>query len=393
MKRLLLLLLPALLLAGCAKQEPTTDATAIDLGNAVAESQPEEFSQGLIPLSTDPELGTSEELETYLLTAYGLERSDWTDAAAAYSQGFQANELAVIQLADGIDAGAAENQLVNYLENRRADFMGYAPEEAAMLEDALLLRRGRWLLLAVCPDPEGALDAFMTCFEGNTSQTQQVVRPYTEERDSRGYVVFDPPNQEEMPLYDTGPVVEAWRTGDSSALSEQDAAILEVCRQALEEMLRDGMTPAEQELAVHDWIIDHAAYDESHTFPNRSHPYGLLVEGQAICMGYANTFQLFMDLLDIPCVTVIGASGGSREDHAWNLVQLDGDWYAVDTTWDDPLGSYVGVPAANEKEHHRYFNVTSDFLRQTDHQWDYDAVQEATGTRWTWSVLRTSHRT
>ena len=350
-------------------------------------------SQGLIPLSMDPELGTSEELETYLLTAYGLERSDWTDAAAAYSQGFQANELAVIQLADGIDAGAAENQLVNYLENRRADFMGYAPEEAAMLEDALLLRRGRWLLLAVCPDPEGALDAFMTCFEGNTSQTQQVVRPYTEERDSRGYVVFDPPNQEEMPLYDTGPVVEAWRTGDSSALSEQDAAILEVCRQALEEMLRDGMTPAEQELAVHDWIIDHAAYDESHTFPNRSHPYGLLVEGQAICMGYANTFQLFMDLLDIPCVTVIGASGGSREDHAWNLVQLDGDWYAVDTTWDDPLGSYVGIPAANEKEHHRYFNVTSDFLRQTDHQWDYDAVQEATGTRWTWSVLRTSHRT
>ena len=129
MKRLLLLLLPALLLAGCASQEPTTDATAIDLGNAVAESQPEEFSQGLIPLSTDPELGTSEELETYLLTAYGLERSDWTDAAAAYSQGFQANELAVIQLADGIDAGAAENQLVNYLENRRADFMGYAPED------------------------------------------------------------------------------------------------------------------------------------------------------------------------------------------------------------------------------------------------------------------------
>ena len=161
----------------------------------------------------------------------------------------------------------------------------------------------------------------------------------------------------------------------------------------VEEVLRDGMTPAEQELAVHDWIIDHAVYDESHTFPNRSHPYGLLVEGQAICMGYANTFQLFMDLLDIPCVTVIGASGGSREDHAWNLVQLDGDWYAVDTTWDDPLGSYVGIPAANEKEHHRYFNVTSDFLRQTDHQWDYDAVQEATGTRWTWSVLRTSHRT
>ena len=107
-------------------------------------------------------------------------------------------------------------------------------------------------------------------------------------------------------------------------------------------------------------------------------------------MGYANTFQLFMDLLDIPCVTVIGASSDSREDHAWNLVQLDEDWYAVDTTWDDPLGYYENAPAANEANHHTYFNVTSDFLRQTDHQWDYDAVQEAEGTYWTWRHLNRS---
>lgn len=382
---LLILLLPALLLAGCAPQEPATDATASELGNAVAESQPEEFSNGLTPLSSELD---PEGLETYLLASYGLERTDWTDAAVAYSEGFQADELAVIHLADGADAGTAETHLANYLENRRADFTGYAPEESAKLEDAVLLRQGRWLLLVVCPDPDGALAAFMTCFEDNPSQAQQAVRPNGEERDSRGYVAFDPPNEEEMPLYDTGPVVEAWRTGDSSALSETDAAILEVCRQVLDQSITDDMTAGQKELAVHDWIIDHASYDKTHSSSNRNHPYGLLVEGQAICMGYANTFQLFMDLLDIPCVTVIGASGGSREDHAWNLVQLDGDWYAVDTTWDDPLGSFVDVPAADEKEHHRYFNVTSDFLRQTDHQWDYDAVQEATGTRWTWSALR-----
>ena len=388
MKQLFLLLLSLLLLAGCAPKEPTTDASAIDLGGVVAESQPESYADGLTPLSSELD---PDGLEEYITAAYGLDREDWVDAVAAYSQGLQAYELTVIRLVDGVDAGAAEEQLLAYLEGRRADFTGYAPDQAALVEDALLLRQGRWLLLAICPDPESAREAFLSRFDGGTVQT--VARPYTVERDSRGYVVFDPPKEEEMPLYDTAPVVEAYRTGDTSTLSEEDAAILEVCRQVLEEEIDDGMPPAEQELAIHDWIIDHAAYDEAHASPNRSHPYGLLVEGQAICMGYANTFQLFMDLLDIPCVTVIGASSGSREDHAWNLVQLDGDWYAVDTTWDDPLGGYVDVPAANEGAHHTYFNVTSDFLRQTDHQWDYDAVQEAEGTDWTWRTLRpSSHR-
>lgn len=369
---LLILLLPALLLAGCAKQEPTTDATAIELGNAVAESQPEEFVQGLTPLSMDSEPGTSEELETYLLASYGLERTDWTDAVATYSEGFQANELAVIQLAEDADVQAAEQGLSNYVERRKAEFTGYAPEEAAKLEDALLLRQGRWLLLAVCPDPEAAQTAFETCFQ-NGSQT--VIQ-------SDGAEVSEAPV--ELPRYDTAPVVEAYRTGDPSSLSEMDAAVLEACKQVLDQCVTDDMTPAQKELAIHDWMIDHTAYDETHALPNRNHPYGLLVEGQAVCMGYANTFQLFMDLLDIPCLTVTSST------HAWNLVQLDGDWYGVDVTWDDPLGSYVNVPAADEKEHHVYFNVTSDFLRQTGHEWDDPSVPEATGTRWTWSVLHPS---
>ena len=386
MRRMIPLLLALLLLAGCAaKPEPDTDADAVQLIGAVVQSQPESFSGALTSLS--PELDPAG-LADYLSAAYHLEQSDWSDAAAAYAGGFQAYELAVIRLAEDVDAGAAQNQLANYLENRRADFTGYAPDQAALVDHALLLRQGSWLLLAICPDPDGALEAFMDCFEG--AQAQAVVVPHAVERDSRGYVVFDPPNEEEMPRYDTAAVAEAYRTGDDSALSEEDRAILAVCRQVLAQEVEDGMSPAQQELAIHDWIVGHAAYDESHASPYRSHPYGLLVEGQAICMGYANTFQLFMDLLDIPCVTVIGASSGSREDHAWNLVQLDGEWYGVDTTWDDPLGSPPGEEVASQSYHHTYFNVTSDFLRDTDHQLDYDAVQEAEGTYWNWRRLTRS---
>lgn len=371
MKRLLLLLLPALLLTGCTPQEPTTDASAIELGNAVAESQPEEFIQGLTSLSLDMELGTSEELETYLLASYGLERTNWTDAVAAYSEGFQASELSVIHLSERADVESAEQGLATYVERRKAEFTGYAPEEAAKLEEAVLLRQGRWLLLAVCPDPEAAQAAFEDCFENGYQVTIQ----------SDGVEVSEPPV--ELPRYDTDPVVEAYRTGDTSSLSGTDAAVLEACKQVLDQYITDDMTAGQKELAIHDWMIDHTAYDEEHSTPNHNHPYGLLVEGTAVCMGYANTFQLFMDLLDIPCITVTGVG------HAWNLVQLDGDWYAVDVTWDDPLGSYVDVPAANEKEHHRYFNVTSDLLRETGHEWDPEGVPEATGTRWTWQILRT----
>lgn len=376
MKRLLLaLLLPALLLAGCTPQEPTTGASAIELGNAVAESQPKEFLQGLTPLSPDGEPDVSEKLETYLLISYGLERTDWTDAVAACSEGFQASELAVIQLSEQADAETAEQGLAAYVERRKAEFTGYAPGEAAKLERAVLLRQGRWLLLAVCPEPELAQTAFESAFQGGGAAVIQAEVPSPS------------PAPVELPRYDTGPVVEAFRTGDLSTLSETDAAVLAACRQVLDQCITPDMTPGQKELAIHDWMIDHTAYDETHALPNRNHPYGLLVEGTAVCMGYANTFQLFMDLLDIPCLTVTG------DTHAWNLVQLDGDWYAVDVTWDDPLGSYADVPAANEAEHHRYFNVTSAFLRETGHNWDADGVPNTEGVRWTWPVLRShSHR-
>ena len=134
MKRVAMLLLSLLLLTGCAPKEPTTDAAAIDLGGAVAESQPEEFSNSLTPLSDqlDPE-----GLEAYLTTAYGLDRTDWVDAVAAYAQGLQAYELAVIRLSADADAGAAEELLLDYLESRgrirreaRAEKRVYFPADA-----------------------------------------------------------------------------------------------------------------------------------------------------------------------------------------------------------------------------------------------------------------------
>ena len=104
------------------------------------------------------------------------------------------------------------------------------------------------------------------------------------------------------------------------------------------------------------------------------------MDGKGICLGYASTFQLFMDLLGIQCITVEGTAHGGTSDHAWNQVCLDGDWYCVDVTWDDPT-TYGTV---SERTAHRYFNVTSDFLQDTDHQWEASGIPEAEGTAYAW---------
>lgn len=78
---------------------------------------------------------------------------------------------------------------------------------------------------------------------------------------------------------------------------------------------------------------------ETHT------PYGVFRTHNAICVGNTTTFKLFMDALGIPCKIIHSTENG---EHAWDVVQLDGDWYHVDVTFD---GSANGVPS------YSYFNV------------------------------------
>ena len=138
----------------------------------------------------------------------------------------------------------------------------------------------------------------------------------------------------------------------------------------------------EKELAIHDWITDWSSFDysvfgrsASDGFTSGSDtPYGVLIDRSAMCHGYSSTFQLFMDMLGIECITVYGTPGSNGVEHSWNMVRLDGEWYCVDTAWDDPIGGSPG---------HTYFNVTSEYLRQGSiHRWDESSVPEASATEY-----------
>ncbi|MDE5564079.1 MAG: hypothetical protein K2I93_02895 [Oscillospiraceae bacterium] len=130
-------------------------------------------------------------------------------------------------------------------------------------------------------------------------------------------------------------------------------------------------------LYVHDYIVEHTVYDEDGAAANQSDiglcswstAYGCLVEGKAVCIGYAEAFQLIAQKLGIPCGICTGEAKGVS--HAWNYVYTDGAYYWVDVTWDDPTPENT-VPENIKPEdttqsylHHAYFMINDEQLYRT----------------------------
>lgn len=86
----------------------------------------------------------------------------------------------------------------------------------------------------------------------------------------------------------------------------------------------------ERERYVHDALAERVEYDTNSNM-NQS-AYSGLVTSRTVCAGYARAFQYLMQQLGIPCYYCTGYAG---EDHAWNIVRLEGEYYNVDVTWDD----------------------------------------------------------
>lgn len=118
---------------------------------------------------------------------------------------------------------------------------------------------------------------------------------------------------------------------------------------------------------VHDYLIDNISYDSSISKPNIYNIYGALINKECVCEGYARAYKYILDELNIPCILVIGIATngeGNTENHAWNYVKLNNSWYAVDTTWDDPV--IIGGGILNKKSKYRYFLKGKETIDQ-DH--------------------------
>ncbi len=94
---------------------------------------------------------------------------------------------------------------------------------------------------------------------------------------------------------------------------------------------------------IHDYIINNAkyAFEEDGITPDDSsyshNILGIIKNKKGVCESYAELFQLLLLDNGINCIRVTGY--GNSEQHAWNYASVDGDWYAFDVTWDDPVAS------------------------------------------------------
>lgn len=120
-----------------------------------------------------------------------------------------------------------------------------------------------------------------------------------------------------------------------------------------------GMSQYDAVKHIHDYIVHSTDYKDG-AYAHAA--AGVFVDGNAVCEGYAKAFKVLCNRANIMSEVVFGKSGTFElmdlltpdDNHMWNIVQIDGDWYEMDVTFDDPVGSN------SLYDTYTFFNITSE---------------------------------
>ena len=167
---------------------------------------------------------------------------------------------------------------------------------------------------------------------------------------------------ESYEILPTTNISDAYKSGDTSGLSDKEKETLDMAKTAIEDMkIKDDMSDYEKEKAVYDWMTTKLQQDLGaltvipSTQEDCDNPYGVLKYHNAVCVGYATTFRMFMQMLDIECMVV----HNNEKYHSWDVVKLEDDWYITDIYSDAGKGNYA------------HFNMTDSMFGQ-EQNWDHD---------------------
>ncbi len=159
----------------------------------------------------------------------------------------------------------------------------------------------------------------------------------------------------------------------------------------VEEIIGKVITPEmkdyEKEKALHDYLVNNTKYDkriDTGSMPSKSYTaYGALIDGVAVCQGYAVAMDKLLKAAGIETIIILGEARGNDGyiRHSWNLVKFGGEYYHLDATWNDPV-----MDDGSDKLRYSYFNITDEQIKVT-HKWDESKYPKATKDEYSFDNL------
>lgn len=132
----------------------------------------------------------------------------------------------------------------------------------------------------------------------------------------------------------------------------------------IDELILEDMTDFGKYKVLHDWLIRNITYDEDYvnsydTLKLNSNGHHLLmglIENKGICYTYSRLYEILCKKANLQCIIVTGEA--NNDNHSWNIVNIDNQYYHVDVTWDDP----------NDILDYDYFLISDSTIRK-NHSW------------------------
>ena len=223
------------------------------------------------------------------------------------------------------------------------------------------------VFLAVCIVASTAMSVFSLASIGKVKNEVASINGNTEDVNRENDVTI----MGEYTVESTEKISDAYKKGSDAGLGDKDKETLKMASDVLNEIITDDMSDYDKEKTVYDWLVKNIGQDKGlltvipSSGKDSDNPYGVLKYHDAVCVGYATTFRLFMQMMDIDCMVV----HNTEMYHTWNLVKLDGKWYHTDVYSDAETGNYAN------------FNMNDD-IASAGHDWNTDFFPAADGTKY-----------
>ena len=162
---------------------------------------------------------------------------------------------------------------------------------------------------------------------------------------------------------------------DSETYAVQKEKLDKVCNEVVSS-LTDPDDEFRTELEIHDYIVKKCRYRLEEGEFVYSSAYGALVNGEAACEGYSKAAKLLFDKVGIESSVISGISDNNEDSegpHMWNAVNINGDYYYLDCTWDDPVNKN-----GEEVVVYSYFNLSDEMIASTHSNFSLDFECNAT---------------